>query len=123
MEPVTNRELQQRLLAAFDDLVSLLGAVGHPKRLRILIFLLDEPQTFKGLLAETRLRKSGLASHLAKLGEKGLIQKVSHGIYELTETGRGYLLVLAQFFGSAEDLEMSLQRMRGARSFLERRED
>jgi DNA-binding HxlR family transcriptional regulator len=123
MEPVTNRELQQHLLAAFDDLVSLLGAVGHPRRLSILISLLGGSKTFKGLLAETKLQKSAVASHIAQLKEKGLIQKVSHGTYELTEAGRGYLLVLAQFFGSTEDLEMSLQRMRGARSFLERKED
>ncbi|MFX1475627.1 MAG: ArsR family transcriptional regulator [Promethearchaeota archaeon] len=123
MEPITNREIQQQLLATFDDLVSLLGTVGHPKRLRILISLLEGPQTFKGLRAETTLQKSALASHLAKLGEKGLIQKISHGTYELADAGRSYLLVLAQFFGSPEDLEMSLQRMRGARSFLGRRDD
>lgn len=123
MEPLTGLELQQQLLAVFDDLVSLLGVMSHPKRLRVLISLLGGAKSFGELLAETKLRKSALASHLGQLQEKELIEKVSHGVYELTERGRGYLVVFAQFFGSAEDLEISLQRIRGARSFLERREE
>jgi len=90
-------QLHERLIMAFDDIVSLLGAMGTPSRLRILIALLDTPQTYQALKFVTKLKKSALSSHLVILRDRGLIQKLGHGIYELTEIGQSYLWLLGQF--------------------------
>ena len=89
--------LREELLTAFDDIVSLFSAMGNPSRLRILIALLDAPQTYQALKLVTKLKKSALSSHLVLLRDCGLIQRPRHGIYELTETGQSYLWLLSQF--------------------------
>jgi len=91
-------QLHEQLLMAFDEIVSLLGAVSTPSRLRLLIALLDSPHTYNELKAVTKLKKSALSSHLVLLRNHELIQKLSHGNYTLTETGQRYLWMLGQFF-------------------------
>ena len=90
--------LRERLLLVFDEIVSLLGALGTPSRLRLLIALLDSPHTYHKLQAVTKLKKSALSSHLVLLRDRGFIQKLSHGNYTLTETGQRFLWMLGQFF-------------------------
>ena len=91
-------QLRERLLLAFDEIVSLLGAMGTPSRLKLLIALLDSPHTYHELKAVTKLKKSALSSHLVLLQDRGFIQKLSHGNYKLTETGQRFLWMLGQFF-------------------------
>jgi DNA-binding transcriptional ArsR family regulator len=98
-------QLRERLLMVFDDIVSLLGAMGTPSRLRILIALLGSSQSYQNLKMLTELKKSALSSHLVLLREHGLIQKQSHGNYELTETGQQYMWLLGQFFEAPKSKE------------------
>jgi len=116
-------QLHERLLMAFDDIVSLLGAMGNSSRLKILIALLDSAHSYHELKAVSKLKKSALSSHLLLLRDLGLIQKLSHGNYELTDTGQHYLWLLGQFFEAPSALELTRFRTRAAKGFLERRDE
>ncbi len=69
-------------------------AVSHPKRIAILNLLAEESLDFSDLLSKTGLRKTALSNQLAKLTEKRLIQRVSHGHYALTKDGKHVLKVI-----------------------------
>ncbi|MGY5879321.1 MAG: hypothetical protein RTV31_03675 [Candidatus Thorarchaeota archaeon] len=96
---------------SFDDLIVLLGTVGHPKRLKILVMLLEE----------IGLKKSALSSHLGQLREKSIIIYPSHSQYELTDRGRNYLRGLSLLVDDSRNLELTLQRTHVAKSFLDRK--
>jgi DNA gyrase inhibitor GyrI/DNA-binding transcriptional ArsR family regulator len=69
-------------------------AVSHPKRIKILSLLSEESMDFADLLSKTGLRKTALSNQLAKLSDKRLIQRVSHGHYALTKDGKHVLRVI-----------------------------
>lgn len=117
---LTDREVQELLRSSFDDILTLLSVLGQSNRLKIVIFLLGGPVTFKTLLEQTGLKKSQLSSHLNQLREISLVSTPSHGTYTLTEKGRSYLRRVSLILDEAGGLETSRQRVQAARSFLER---
>jgi DNA-binding transcriptional ArsR family regulator len=121
MDSQSPEQLKSRLEAGFDDIISLLGALGNPNRLRILISLLSDFRTFKQLSEVTSLKKSALASHLQVLRDLKLLLKIEHGTYQLTDEGRRYLWVLGQLFEEPRDLEITRQRTRVVKGFLDRK--
>ena len=118
---ISNSEIKKAIQQSFDNIVLMLGVLGHPNRLKILTMLLEGPQSFKTLLDETQLKKSALSSHITQLKEKSLISNPSHGQYEITSDGIGYLRILTLIFDKDSSLELSQQRIQVARSFLERK--
>lgn len=116
---------QEFLLKSFTEIVPILKAIGNPNRLKILILLVNGPVNFQTLLDEMNLKKSALANHLAQLKNTGLVEKIQHGIYGLTEDGKIYLFSLEKSFKDSKQLEIKRkeiqQRRNLAKSFLERK--
>ena len=52
-------ESKKTLLQSFNEIAAILKALVHPSRLKILILLLNEPQTFQKLLDEIKLKNLG----------------------------------------------------------------
>lgn len=116
---------QDLLLNSFDEIVPILRAIGHPNRLKILIFLLEGPLSFQELLNTMNLQKSALANHLTHLKNTSLIEKVHHGTYKITDDGRTYMQSIEAAYRESETRKKKIkeakQREKLAKSFLERK--
>lgn len=112
------------LLNSTEGIVTILKAIGNPNRFKILIYLLDGPSSFQMLLDETDLKKSALANHLSRLMNTGLIEKIQHGTYCLTEDGEKYLKNIGNAFKTSQRLGIQIteskKRKNLSMSFLER---
>ncbi len=89
------QNLSWRSLQAIADY---LLAVSHPKRLMVLSLLAEESRDFADLLVKTGIRKTALSNQLTQLGEKRLIQRVSHGHYALTQDGKHVLRAVLDMY-------------------------
>ena len=118
-------ESQEFLLSAYDELVSLLTALGQPSRFKVLVLLLKGPTTFQTLRHETGLKKSALANHLNHLKEKLLIKKIQHGTYTLTDDGRTFVEAIGAAYKRSETRKKKIkeakQRQELTKTFLERK--
>lgn len=81
-----------------DAIADYFLTVSHPKRIRILSLLAEESMDFSDLVSKTGIRKTALSNQLAKLTEKRLIERVSHGHYALTKDGKHVLKVITDTF-------------------------
>ncbi len=113
------------LLNSFDEIVPILKTIGNSNRFKILILLLEGPLNFQTLLDKLNLKKSALANHLTKLKDNGLIRKVHHGTYSLTEDGSTYVKDIENTYKESRKLEMRRKELEKRRnmtmSFLERK--
>jgi predicted transcriptional regulator len=107
-------------LQSFSEVSTVLKAISEPNRLKILIFLLSEPQSFQDLLAETNLKKTALANHLTSLKSNSLIEKIHHGTYRISNDGRSYLQAIENMYQKSEARKISEQRYQFTKAFLER---
>lgn len=113
------------LLDSIEEIVPILKAIGNPNRFKILILLLNGPSNFQMLLDETNLKKSALANHLNTLIKSGLLEKIQHGTYCLTEDGKKYVETIGKTFKTSqmiqEEMKISEQRKSLSLTFLERK--
>ena len=84
-----------------DSIILRLGVVSGigkvisaPKRLDILVGLIDDAKAFQQIKVITGLEKSALSNHLKKLIDHGLVEKKHHGIYSITYQGYQLLVKL-----------------------------
>lgn len=98
------------LLDSMEEIVTILKAIGNPNRFKILILLLDGPSNFQMLLDETNLKKSALANHLSQLINAGLMEKIQHGTYCLTEDGKKYVKTIGNSFKASKMLEEQMKK-------------
>jgi len=117
--------LQEELLKSLAAMTSMLKAIDHPNRFRILVLLLEESQTFQMLLCKMKLKKSALANDLKILEEKLLVRKIRHGTYEITADGTSLIQAIGAVYAQSEarrrKLTESDMRYESAKSFLERK--
>lgn len=113
------------LLDSMEEIVTILKAIGNPNRFKILIVLLDGPSNFQMLLNETNLKKSTLANHLSQLINAGLMEKIQHGTYCLTEDGKKYMRTVGNTFKTSKMLEEQIKKSEQQKhlsiAFLERK--
>ncbi len=84
--------------------VSGLGKViSAPKRLDILIGLMDDAKAFQQIKVITGLEKSVLSNHLKLLTGQGLIEKKHHGIYSITYQGYQLMVKLDDLIDETVD--------------------
>lgn len=114
---------QESLLQSYNDIITILKAMGHPNRLKILILLLTEPLSFQTLLDELKLKKSALANHLTSLKDNLLIEKIQHGTYKITNDGVSFLQAIERTYTQSKSREMSQQRYRPVKTFLDRKKE
>lgn len=90
--------LQNLSWRSLEAIADYLLAVSHPKRLMVLSLLAEESRDFADLLVKTGIRKTALSNQLTQLGEKRLIQRVSHGHYALTQDGKHVLRAVLDMY-------------------------
>ena len=77
-------------------LAAVLGALGSPHRLRILLKLLEGPATYRAIKKVTSLKPGPLYHHIGQLRLAGLIGPKERDLYQLTRRGRDVFLVVVQ---------------------------
>lgn len=75
-----------------EALSGILGAVGNPHRLRILLELLAGPTTYQGMKDTIGLKAGPFYHHINHLRLAGLISGKSRDLYMLTKSGRNVIL-------------------------------
>jgi predicted transcriptional regulator len=83
----SRKAMEEFVLESLDDIITLLKALDHPQRMRILTVMVNESKSFQQLTELTNLQKSALGNHLSILHEKNLIQKMDRGIYQISPDG------------------------------------
>lgn len=125
LDKKTLEELQESLQNSFQNIITILKALGTPNRLKILIILLEGPKTFQELADNLQLGSTALANHLTSLRKATLIDKIHHGFYRITQKGVEFLHSIDQAFEKAESLESKereiLERKQLLDSFIDRR--
>jgi len=116
--------MDEELSLIYIYIASILKAIGHQKRFKILVSLLEGAQSFGYLLKETNLQRTALSNHLTTLVHINLIEKVDFGIYNITEDGLEFMKALdkAYYESPTRKLERfeNLQRGKISESFLYR---
>jgi DNA-binding transcriptional ArsR family regulator len=114
------------LMNSSDEIISILKAIAHINRFRILVLLLNGPLTFQMLLEQTDIKKSALANHLTELKDSDLVNKIQHGRYEISENGKNYIKSIEETYKENKAMEKkvweSKQREQLSKSFLERKQ-
>ena len=78
------------------ETTQILAALGHPLRAQVLVQLLAEPATYRGLVELTGTEAGPLYHHLKQLRLAGLLISPGRDRYELTDRGcEAALLVVA----------------------------
>ena len=86
-----NEDLRISIENSFNEIASILKAIGNQKRFKILLRLLEGAQSFGYLLKETNLQRTALSNHLTKLIKLNLIETVDFGIYHITGDGLEFM--------------------------------
>lgn len=114
------------LMNSSDEIISILKAIAHINRFRVLVLLLNGPLTFQTLLEQTDIKKSALANHLTELKDSDLVNKIQHGRYEISENGKNYIKSIEETYKENKAMEKkvweSKQREQLSKSFLERKQ-
>ncbi|MBU6996085.1 MAG: effector binding domain-containing protein [Theionarchaea archaeon] len=90
--------LGRMLTESCEDIVLMLGALSHEKRLCLVAALIEGQGTFEELRQTTGLGKTALAHHLGLLVESGLVLRTGRGRYDLSSDGRELLNVVGRTY-------------------------
>jgi len=119
-----NEDLKVSIEHSFYEIASIIKIIGNQKRFKILLSLLEGPQSFGYLLKETNLQRTALSNHLTKLVNIKLIQKVNFGIYKITGDGLEFMKALDKAYYESPTRTMeqfeNLQSGKISESFLYR---
>ncbi|MFX1375138.1 MAG: ArsR/SmtB family transcription factor [Promethearchaeota archaeon] len=107
---------KKEIINSLDNISKLGKSVAHPKRLQILVLLLDEQRDFSTLIEETDLKKTALSKHLSQLMENSLVAKHGRGIYYITTDGKELLKAVTLVYKDSKSRE-KLQRDRLSRRY------
>lgn len=91
--------------AAITDAATMMDAVGHPMRLRMIILLAQNPVSASDLVEQLDLGTTGTAyHHLKVLMNEGLVEQPQRGTFQLTTAAEPRMhQLLAGLFGSARE--------------------
>jgi len=123
IEKITPNELKESLEQSFDDILSIIKAMGNQNRLKILTTLLSGEKSFQTLMSETELKKTALSNHLTLLYKKNLIEKPDYGKYKITQDGVEFIRAIqAVYYQSDTQKKKELETIQGRKlsdTFLE----
>ena len=94
--------LLKTLEQSFDEVLTILKAIGNDKRLKILLSLLTGEKSFDTLKKETDLQKTALSNHLTALINTFLIEKPDYGKYKITADGKLFIRALETAYAKSE---------------------
>ena len=109
---------------SFAEITQILKVIGNGKRLKILVFLLNKPQSYSSIVKELQLKKTAISNHLSHLLNVNLIKRGEYGIYEITGDGIEFLKGIEQAYHMSPTRQLrkfeELQRRGVSESFLHR---
>ncbi|GAH09217.1 unnamed protein product [marine sediment metagenome] len=121
-ERKTLHELITTFDVSFDEILTILKAISNNKRLIILIALLTGRKSFADLKEDTKLQKTALSNHLAKLINSSLIFRPDYNKYQLTSDGELFIRAIEVAFKKSEIREKiqteGLQRRKFSETFI-----
>ena len=109
---------------SFPEISEILKVIGNGKRLKILIFLVNGPQSYSSIVNELQLKKTAISNHLSHLLNVKLIKRGEYGIYEITGDGIEFLKAIEKAYHTSPTRQIrkfeSLQRRGVSNLFLNR---
>ena len=93
-----NEDLSRSIEDSFNEICSILKALGNQKRFKIVLSLLQGLQAFGTLLKVTELQRTALSNHLTQLIDANLIEKVDYGVYKISGDGLEFLKALKKAY-------------------------
>lgn len=93
-----NEDLSSSIEDSFNEICSILKALGNQKRFKILLSLLQGLEAFGTLLKKTELKRTALSNHLTQLIDANLIEKVDYGVYKISGDGLEFLKALKKAY-------------------------
>ena len=117
-------DLIESLKKSFLDMSLILKALGNEKRLKILILLLDGPQSYGTIVEKMELKKTAVSNHLTHLIETNLIERGDYGIYKISGDAIEFLKAIEGAYYKSPTRQIkkfeSLQRRSVSTLFLKR---
>ncbi len=117
-------DLISSLNKSFSAISAILKCLGNDKRIRILIKLLEGPQSYGSIVEYLFLKKTAVSNHLTQLLETKLIEKSDYGIYNITGDGIEFMTAIEKAFTMSPSRQIeqfeALQRRSVSSSFLNR---
>ena len=109
---------------SFAEITQILKVIGNGKRLKILVFLLNKPQSYSSIVKELQLKKTAISNHLSHLLNVNLIKRGEYGIYEISGDGLEFLKAIEQAYQMSPTRQLrkfeDLQTRGVSESFLHR---
>ncbi len=98
------------------DITKFVRGISHPKRLQLLVLLLEGTQDYSRLITKTGLKKTALSNHLSQLMECKLVNKTGRGNYHITTDGKELLKATTKLFKESK-LKEQLQREKTRKNY------
>ncbi len=109
----TLEKLDNGLGLWFEEILSIVKALGNESRLRVLSLLLQNQQSFQSLMNSTNLKKTALSNHLNKLIKNGLILRSDHGVYDITSDGILFLQAILNSYKQSDHQKEQIKTIIG----------
>ncbi len=120
-------ERKESISSRLQEVNGIAKVMSAPKRLDILVGLMEDAKAFQQIKTITALEKSALSNHLKMLIDQGLVEKRHHGIYGITFLGYQLIVKLddlldepGKYIKNEKELEI---RRKFTNSFLNRKTD
>lgn len=118
-------ERRESISSRLVEVNGIAKVMSAPKRLDILVGLMEDAKAFQQIKTITSLEKSALSNHLKLLIDQGLVEKRHHGIYSITFLGYQLIVKMDDLLDEANrysknEKELEIRR-KFTNSFLNRR--
>lgn len=113
MDDKSLEELNNDLRVWFEEVLSIIKALGNENRLQVLSLLLKNQQSFQSLMNFTNLKKTALSNHLNKLIKNGLILRSDHGVYTITPDGILFLQTILNSYKQSNHQKKQMRTING----------
>jgi predicted transcriptional regulator len=120
-------ERRESIKSRLQEVNEIAKVIAAPKRLDILVGLMDDAKAFQQIKTITELEKSALSNHLKILIDQRLVEKKHHGVYSITFLGYQLLVKMDDLFDetgkyATNEKELEIRR-KFTNSFLNRKTD
>ena len=120
-------ERRESISSRLQEVNGIAKVMSAPKRLDILVGLMEDTKAFQQIKTITDLEKSALSNHLKLLIDQGLVEKRHHGVYSITFLGYQLIVKMDDLLDetnrySKNEKELEIRR-KFTSSFLNRKTD
>lgn len=120
-------ERRESISSRLQEVNGIAKVMSAPKRLDILVGLMEDTKAFQQIKTITDLEKSALSNHLKLLIDQGLVEKRHRGVYSITFLGYQLIVKMDDLLDetnrySKNEKELEIRR-KFTSSFLNRKTD